>query len=176
MDRMEVHVTRQARINVYGPYRRGSLWRVVMKSGGIQQAESFPTEAEAIAHRDVLRREIGTPPDIVGDLTKTLDQWVALLARCASDAASFVYAVRPVTGGLTKIGVATDPYARLVDIQHMGPVPLRVVGLAHGGYELESRLHSQNVECRSHGEWFDLDEPPMLFANGQCFGCRPEDT
>jgi hypothetical protein len=163
-------MTRVGAINVYGPYKRGERWRVVLKSGSVQQADSFPTEAEAIAHRDSLCREIGRPSSIVDSLTASLDQWVALLMACGS-AGPFVYAVRPVVGGLTKIGVAGDPMSRLVDIQHMCPVPLRVVGLAHGGFDVEGALHREYGEYHSHGEWFDLKWPPLTFANGICAGC-----
>lgn len=33
--------------HVYGPYKHGRKWRVVVKSGSVQSAHSFPTEAEA---------------------------------------------------------------------------------------------------------------------------------
>ena len=44
-------MARKARTNVYGPYKRGNRWRIVLKSGDRQVAHSFGTEAEALAAR-----------------------------------------------------------------------------------------------------------------------------
>lgn len=44
-------MARKARTNVYGPYKRGSRWRIVLKSGDRQVAHSFATREEADAAR-----------------------------------------------------------------------------------------------------------------------------
>lgn len=51
-------MAREAREHVYGPYRRGERWRVVLKCGDIQQAFSFPSEGEAIAEVARLKKQI----------------------------------------------------------------------------------------------------------------------
>lgn len=66
-----------------------------------------------------------------------------------------VYFIQAVTGGLVKIGVATDPVARLAEIQRMCPVPLRILGVLPGvGQARESSLHRTFASDRQHGEWF----------------------
>jgi hypothetical protein len=66
-----------------------------------------------------------------------------------------VYFIQPVGGGLIKIGVAGWPKLRLAAIQHMSPVPLRLLGEIPGvGQAEETRLHARFADIREHGEWF----------------------
>lgn len=56
---------------------------------------------------------------------------------------------------LIKIGVSSDPVARMRSIQMMSPEPLELIAATRGGgAELESRLHTMLAPLRSHGEWF----------------------
>lgn len=65
-------------------------------------------------------------------------------------------------GGLIKIGVAGSPSARLDQIQHMSPVPLRLVAEIPGvGQAAETALHRALAASRSHGEWFRPDAAVM---------------
>lgn len=67
-----------------------------------------------------------------------------------------VYFIQAVSGGLIKIGVATDPVARLAEIQRMCPIPLRVLAvLPKVGQPGEAALHRRFAGARRHGEWFE---------------------
>lgn len=57
-------------------------------------------------------------------------------------------------GGLIKIGVAFMPEWRMEQLQAMSPVPLTLLAIAPGGYELETKLHLKFAKSRVHGEWF----------------------
>jgi hypothetical protein len=61
-----------------------------------------------------------------------------------------------------KVGVALDPEARLRALQTGSPVPLRLewVITCPDPLELESQLHQECAEYRSHGEWFEAE--PIL--------------
>lgn len=67
-----------------------------------------------------------------------------------------VYFIQAVSGGLVKIGVATNPEDRLAQIQHMSPVPLRIIATLPGaGQQGEAALHQRFAGARRHGEWFE---------------------
>jgi hypothetical protein len=67
-----------------------------------------------------------------------------------------VYFIQAVNGGLIKIGVATDPAARLAEIQRMCPIPLRILAVRPGvGQPGEAALHRRFAAARRHGEWFE---------------------
>lgn len=51
-------MAREAREHVYGPYRRGQRWRVILKCGDVQQAWSFPSESEAREEVARLKKQI----------------------------------------------------------------------------------------------------------------------
>lgn len=85
---------------------------------------------------------------------------------CCVDASTFVYAIRPIGGGLTKIGWANHPANRIRDIQAMSPVGLELAGLIHGGIDVEQALHRKYAAKRAHGEWFDLGD--MADPLGKC--------
>jgi hypothetical protein len=70
----------------------------------------------------------------------------------------FVYAIRPRAGGLTKIGLADDPYRRIRNLQNASPVEMTVVDLVHGGRDVEGAYHDHYFAKRAHGEWFDLGD------------------
>jgi hypothetical protein len=69
---------------------------------------------------------------------------------------SFVYVIEGQAGH-HKIGVSTDPIARLAQLQTGSPVPLRFVYIgvtSSTGYAIESRAHELLDAYRKQGEWF----------------------
>src|SRR5436309_1787859 len=74
---------------------------------------------------------------------------------------TYVYAVGPVGGGLTKIGLAQDIEERRASIQYMSPLRLQVLWHTVGSRALERRLHTAFAQRRVHGEWFDLGSDPV---------------
>lgn len=66
----------------------------------------------------------------------------------------YVYFLQAEQGGLIKIGKADNPASRVATIRRMSPVPLRILAITPGGYELEQKLHRRFAESRAHGEWF----------------------
>jgi hypothetical protein len=65
-----------------------------------------------------------------------------------------VYFVEAIGTNLVKVGRSVNPARRLGQLQLLSPVPLRVVGLIHGGSEVETIVHAGILSLRSHGEWF----------------------
>lgn len=55
-----------------------------------------------------------------------------------------------------KIGISTNPQARLKQLQPGSPVRLEVLWKVPGDNWLEQLVHSHLGEYRAHGEWFDL--------------------
>lgn len=68
----------------------------------------------------------------------------------AAQGASFVYIVR--ADGMVKIGRASDPYARLLQLQVGSPIPLKLLWVSDDFTEEE--LHQRFSQYRKHGEWF----------------------
>jgi hypothetical protein len=65
---------------------------------------------------------------------------------------SWVYFIR-VTSRV-KIGVATNPASRMMEMQVGCPWPMTIVGMVPGSYPLESELHKRFKVHRLDGEWF----------------------
>lgn len=57
--------------------------------------------------------------------------------------------------GPIKIGCASDPVARLAQLQTASPYPLSLIGYVPGGEKLERELHQKYAHLRLRGEWFD---------------------
>jgi hypothetical protein len=74
---------------------------------------------------------------------------------------SWVYAIAPVGGGLTKIGCTVDVPLRLATLQTGSPVPLVVLWRTEGDAVLEAQLHAAFAAKRRQGEWFDLGPDPI---------------
>jgi T5orf172 domain len=76
---------------------------------------------------------------------------------------SFVYVVRG-GGNLCKIGVSTNPTARLAQLKTASafPIPFAFIGGTDGtsGYAIEQEAHRILDRCRAEGEWFQC--PPEL--------------
>ena len=75
---------------------------------------------------------------------------------------SFVYVMKCLSTGLFKIGRAIAIPHRVKTVQSMSAGHLVLVYQAHGGSELESRLHKEFSHRRDHGEWFSLSEVELL--------------
>lgn len=84
----------------------------------------------------------------------------------------YVYAIQAGNGGPVKLGRANAPAARLADIQRMNPMPLMLLGIAHGG-SAERNIHNRHMKKRLHGEWFALAENPLPVASA-CYVCTVE--
>jgi hypothetical protein len=72
-----------------------------------------------------------------------------------------VYVVGGPGSPLVKIGRSRNVSRRLADLQRMSPVVLAVLGVFHGGSDLEAALHRRFRHQRAHGEWFDLGNDPL---------------
>src|SRR6185437_8499627 len=73
---------------------------------------------------------------------------------------SFVYAFKG-DHNLVKIGISTNPDARLAQLRTASPFPIdyAYVGVTPGtGYEIEQEAHAILAHRRCNGEWFDV--PP----------------
>lgn len=82
----------------------------------------------------------------------------------------YLYAVRSPGHPLVKIGRTTNPISRLKGLQMHCPVPLELLGLAHGE-TFEGIYHSRYDDRRRHGEWFELAFNPLELVNGKCVVC-----
>lgn len=65
-----------------------------------------------------------------------------------------VYFIQDEVVCLIKIGVASDPLARLRDLQTGSPAKLILLASVEGGRDEERSLHSLFDAYRAHGEWF----------------------
>ncbi len=65
-----------------------------------------------------------------------------------------VYIIRSGPFGDVKIGSATDPLARLRQLQTSSSTKLRFIRVLEGGQIEEARLHKRFAHIRKSGEWF----------------------
>jgi len=66
----------------------------------------------------------------------------------------FVYVIQVGNDGPVKVGIATDPQARLEQLQTANPFPLRLLATFSGGASLEREIHKRLAIHRMNGEWF----------------------
>ena len=66
-----------------------------------------------------------------------------------------VYVVRDDAAQRIKIGYSQTPYRRMDSLQVGCSGRLRMVAIIAAPIEVESLLHQQWFEFRTHGEWFD---------------------
>lgn len=66
----------------------------------------------------------------------------------------FVYFIQAGEDGPIKIGVATEPFKRLAELQTGNPARLRIVAIVEGDTGMERALHDRFAEHRLEGEWF----------------------
>lgn len=90
--------------------------------------------------------------ETMGELMGRNQAILAALAR--PETATWVYFIRAGDRGPIKIGVATNPYARLEELQTGNPYRLKLIAAFSGGYAEESRLHQQFERERLESEWF----------------------
>src|ERR1700720_4567825 len=63
-----------------------------------------------------------------------------------------VYFIR--CGKFVKIGIASDPELRMLNMRNANPYPLSLVGTMEGGAALETDLHNAFSAYHHSGEWF----------------------
>lgn len=74
------------------------------------------------------------------------------------DVGSFVYVIAG-DHGLTKIGVSSNPNARLAQLRTASPFPLRfslICAVSGDAYAVEAAAHELLGRNRMDGEWFDV--------------------
>jgi hypothetical protein len=90
---------------------------------------------------------------------------------------SFVYVIRGAHN-VCKIGVSTNPMARLAQIKTGSPFPVSFafVGAVNGdGYDIEAKAHQLLSRCRVQGEWFDCQaEMAIAAVNGAAASLHQE--
>jgi hypothetical protein len=94
------------------------------------------------------------PPRRRPDEAPTLDPDLVGAWFMRGDAGRHLYFIQGRVGGLIKIGVANNPWARLKSLQGNCPVRLWLIGVIWEGGHNERRLHGQFHHLRHHGEWF----------------------
>jgi len=82
---------------------------------------------------------------------------------------SFIYAIEAVSGNgpLVKIGITTNPRARLAALGTASPYPLRLRYLAAtpgDGTNIEQEAHSLLGRYRGNGEWFHYGHSGAIVA------------
>lgn len=77
-----------------------------------------------------------------------------------------VYFIEAVDLGLVKIGTASSPKERLIDLQTASPSPLRLIREIPGSFKTEHDLHVRFNEKRIRGEWFSLSRDDIASCNG----------
>ena len=79
----------------------------------------------------------------------------AIERKCGGDPRDWIRVVYFIRGGESlKIGTATNITKRFDGIQSASPVKLQLVGMIHGGVNVEHWCHFHCRHHRSHYEWF----------------------
>lgn len=76
----------------------------------------------------------------------------------------FIYAIR--CGEFVKLGYATNPWKRRLQIRLCNPYPCEMLGFSPGTLDDEKALHSKFAEYRHRGEWFRFEGPVAEFVSG----------
>ena len=84
------------------------------------------------------------------------DEIVNALRVSNPNAKMFVYAIKEADTGNVKIGISTNPYRRLQQLQTGNSSRLELVAMkeAVNGYEDEQAAHLANMQYHIHNEWF----------------------
>lgn len=94
-----------------------------------------------------------------GRLTQKLGDRIVYLIHCSEI-------------GLYKIGITDDLYVRFSQLQCDSAFPLTVTATylcwAPTAPLFEKLLHECFAHCRTHGEWFKLDESDLVFFDTEC--------
>jgi hypothetical protein len=81
---------------------------------------------------------------------------------------SFIYIIRN-DHGMLKIGVSTNPSARLAQLRTASAVPLTIAYIAAlrcDGRTVEAEVHRGLADCRQNGEWFSCPADMAVAAIG----------
>lgn len=81
--------------------------------------------------------------------------WLESKRQTRSD---FVYLIADTDRLFCKIGIASDPTARLKEIQVCCPLALELIAVKNGGKSEESRMHCKYKRKAVRGEWFFYDK------------------
>lgn len=76
----------------------------------------------------------------------------------------FIYAIR--CGEFVKIGYATNPWKRRLQIRLCNPYPCDMLGFSPGALVDEKSLHSKFAAYHHRGEWFRLEGLVAEFVAG----------
>ena len=84
------------------------------------------------------------------------EEIVNALRESNPNAKMFVYAIKEADTGNVKIGISTNPYRRLQQLQTGNSSRLELVAMkeAVNGYEDEQAAHLANKQYHIHNEWF----------------------
>lgn len=84
------------------------------------------------------------------------EEIVNALRESSPNAKMFVYAIKEADTGNVKIGISTNPYRRLQQLQTGNSSRLELVAMkeAVNGYEDEQAAHLANKQYHIHNEWF----------------------
>jgi hypothetical protein len=78
----------------------------------------------------------------------------------------YVYFLRAGADGPVKVGLATDPMARMQELQTGNHVALIMIGVIRGGADVERAIQRELVPYRIRGEWF-RPEPLAMAVIGR---------
>jgi hypothetical protein len=84
---------------------------------------------------------------------------------------SFVYLMKNLRNGYTKIGLSKNPQKREKTLQSEEP-EIEILFYNKGFYEDEKFLHNHFDNKRLRGEWFDLNEEDVKFIEKYLFLCE----
>lgn len=84
----------------------------------------------------------------------------------------YLYIIRAVNTGHVKIGVSTNPFSRLKELQTSNPYTLKIsliFDTDEQAFKLEKKLHSFFNKSKMRGEWFDnvTDEEIITFIGSK---------
>lgn len=114
-----------------------------------------------------------------GDRAKLISEFAAVMGIRLSEARElmrgiaphvpdervyFITRGEPAPGVPVKVGVATDPWARMEALQTACPEELVMFLFVKGGRDLEQELHRRFAADHIRGEWFRLGKPIYEFA------------
>jgi len=86
-----------------------------------------------------------------------------------------VYFIRPVgMAGPIKIGHGDYPTDRLGRYRRYSPIPVELILVVEGGYQLEKALQEHFADCHSHAEWFRAEPRLVAAIEAMQSGVPPE--
>jgi len=67
---------------------------------------------------------------------------------------TLIYFIQQQPDGPIKVGLSKDPWSRCEQLQIGNPAPIKVIGVAWGGADLEADIHRSFSHLKIRGEWF----------------------